>query len=231
MITVCTAVYGRPEIFRLFLECFARLQPSPVIYVAGSPDDPCAEIAKLYPNCRYLNTYVNRPLGQKFNYVFQRAFESSFAEYFMVMGSDDLMDQPMWDYYNRFTGDYLGLSDYWFHNMGTEVSMYWPGYRGSRIGEPIGAARMISRRVMFALGGQPFSDHNDRIDHDFHHKTIGTGASLVSVKCADTGGMSVDLKTSENKNGWRLFTGAEFRPYADLKILSPFIGEIIDQYK
>jgi len=227
MTTVCTACFGRPEIFRLWCMNFSTLNPRPIMVAGGFADDPCKAVAIEY-GVHYYDV-CNDPLGLKFNLIFGMAYKNHPSDYYLIMGSDDLMSAKMWSFYSNFRGDYLGLSDYWFHRMGTQEAMYWRGYpEGSkRENEPIGACRMISHAVLEKMHGQPFSDHNDRIDYDFHHKTLATGAELVSLKCHHTGGISVDLKTEHNKNTWKLFSNSEYRPYSDIAKAAPDLDMII----
>jgi hypothetical protein len=42
--------------------------------------------------------------------------------------------------------------------------------------------------------------------------------------------LSVDLKTHENKNRFKLFSDAEFRPYSDIQKLAPDISKLIDRW-
>lgn len=231
MITVCTAVYGRPRVFEVFCKNYSTLSPRPHVVVCGAFNDPCHVIALRY-GFTYLPTEVNRPLGQKFNYLFATTWEKFPSDYYMVMGSDDLMDQVMWDYYQQFTGHYLGLRDYWFVNMEDLKCMYWRGYpEGSkREYEPIGAARMIMHDVLTELRGEPFSDHNDRIDYDWHNKVMNTGALFKPVLCAETGGISIDMKTAENQNTWKLFSNSELRTFDELQERSPYIANLLKEF-
>src|SRR5690348_3910266 len=121
-ITICTAAWKRPEVFKIWLNCWLSLYPKPFIVVVGSEGDQCEEIAKSSTDVAYFQM-PNTPVGAKWNYAHFMARNT--CDYFLSTGSDDVMDQRMWGYYCHFTGERLCLSDLYFYDTVSKKSIYW----------------------------------------------------------------------------------------------------------
>lgn len=215
-ITVSTLVWGRPKIFEMFCKNMRSLVPSPHIVVAGSPNDECEDLAKEY-GCEYIQTQ-NKELSRKANDSVELARGN--CDYVLLMGSDDLMSQKMYDYYLRYDGCHLGLLDYYFYNILSGEMIYWGGYDDHRKGCPIGAGKLIRKDVLEHFNYRPF---NDRIlrpsENGAHTRFLQAGVPMDLKHIADVGGVSVDIKSEKNNTTFRLWPNSQF--VDPKKILSP----------
>ena len=202
MITVFTTCFGRPEMFEKFCKHFASLEPTPNIIVAGANDDPCHAIAKEFQNVVYFPHEQNLPLGQKNNAAckFASRFES---DYLIYVGDDNFMSQSMWDYYNRFEGDFLGLSDLYFYDG--DKMYYFMGYtkplRASkgidRTGEPLGPFKLVKTEILKSVGFEPWDNTTTRAtDWSFWNTVKRIVPNPTVVRMSETGGGALDYKSS-----------------------------------
>lgn len=226
-IAVITACWQRPDVFELFLRNMAALDPAPVVLCAGSPGDRCEKLARRF-NVLYRS--VPNRMGPKWNYAASMARLHP-AQYYLFMGSDDLMDQRCWDYYQRYDGQHLALLDYYFYNLPTHELAYWPGYRGPRAGEPIGAGKLVRADVLADVNYRPFQEHRpNALDHDMHHTLTRRGWDVDVVPMKATGGISLDLKGPGNATRWETITGIPYvrmEKAGALKKLSPFLWKLV----
>lgn len=225
-IAICTAVWKRPEIFEIFLRSWLALDPVPVIIVTGSPEDECYEIAMDY-TCYYLQT-ANKPVGRKWNLSHRVMSTAKKSEYFLTTGSDDVMDQKMWNYYNNFEGERLCLSDLYFYDTVSKKAIYWRGYQNKgRIGHPIGAHQLHKRDVLEKMNWKPFNDTSMGNEADTHSKCIALGIKTTCVKMHETGGIGIDIKSKDSYSKFRLWPNSV--PIAVEKLVekSPELMKII----
>jgi len=209
MITVFTTCYNRPEVFKLFCDNMASLNPVPPVLVVGSKDDPCAAVAKGYNNVLYVAYEHNLPLGQKNNYACMMAGKYLFAdddEYLLYMGDDNFMSQTMWDYYNKFEGDVLAIKDLYFFDSENSQAYYWHGYRkeyakklGDRTDEPLGPCKLMKAAVLRGCNFRPWKDGNTyTTDYDMWKTVKSLTKDIHVVTMAETGGIALDYKTKQN---------------------------------
>jgi hypothetical protein len=201
-IAIITACWKRPETFNAFLLHTLSLNPAPVAIVcAGSPGDECEDIARGH-GIRY--EQVPNEMGLKWNHVVGMASKVK-ATHYLFMGSDDMMDQPMWEYYQSYQGQHLSLRDLFFYDGPTQSLVYWPGYIGRRAGEPIGAAKLVRRDVLAALHWKPFDPRPERwnaLDYDMHMAIRALGVKVKVVRMSDTGGVCLDVKDAGSCTPW-----------------------------
>lgn len=222
-ITICTAVWKRPEVFKTFLESWLALDPVPAIVVVGSLEDECEQIALDY-GCGYYRM-PNKPVGRKWNLAHQEALH---GDYFLTTASDDVMDQNMWTYYNNFEGERLCLSDLYFYDTVSKKAIYWKGYQDrTRIGHPIGAHQLHRRDVMEKMNWKPFIDTSMGNEADTHKKCQALGIKTTCVKMHETGGIGIDIKSKDSYSKFRLWPNSV--PYAVEKLVekSPELMKII----
>ena len=192
-IAVITASWKRPQVFAAFLAHTSTLTTD--IYCAGSTADECKDIAKTH---RIAYERVLNILSDKWNHAVQMAKQST-ATHFLFMGSDDFMDANMFGYYDRYQGQHLALRDLYFMDTNNRQLAYWPGYRGRREGEPIGAAKLVRRDIMEALNWRPFLEgRNNALDFDMNAAITALGVKIDTVPMSDTGGICVDVKSSDS---------------------------------
>lgn len=212
-IAISTLVWKRPQVFELFCKNFSSMPNKPIIVVAGSKGDECQDIAKKY-GCIYEQVSNDR-IGAKANHSVQMCKELD-VDYIMLTGSDDLMSVEMWDYFSRFDGEVLGLLDFLFYHPRTERTIHWNGYRNRRVGEPIGAHKLIRKDVMEKINFEPFSNYSKYPDeHDTHKKLLSLGVEQKAVKMIETGGIGVDVKTPDNITKFNLWDNSRFVLYAE----------------
>lgn len=201
-ITLIVPVWRRPKILKQFLENHYHLTPRPLIILAGSSDDGCEEIAKEYDNVKYIQR-PNLPCGRKTNDGCQEAKGTGI--YYLMTGSDDFITQSLWDFYQNFTGDHLGLSDLYFYNLPTKELRYWSGYpaNGKKYGNPIGACHMVSARLMDAMNYRPYDDNGRHPrEHDVIAKIKALGVEMNTMRMEDVGGICVDVKNEDSITKW-----------------------------
>lgn len=208
-ITISTLAWKRPEVFEMWCENISNLKPKPNVVIAGSEGDQCKEIA-----IRYGFTYVqtqNKLLGAKANVSALLAKETE-CTHVMLTGSDDIISQTMWEFYVNWKGETLALSDYYFYNMPDGRMIYWGGYtQGKRIGEPIGACKMLSREIMDKIEWKPFNDNERQPDeHTTELKLKKIGVYAHTVKTSMTGGLSIDLKSETNMNKFSVWNNSKY---------------------
>lgn len=231
-ITIYTCAWKRPQILDLCLKNWTGLKPRPHIVVIGSVGDECEEVAEKW-GVDYCQR-PNKPLGNKFNEGCRRAKDT--ADYYMIMGSDDLISQKMWDFYQKFEGDFLGLLDYYFYDTRKKALILWNGYpelkngnsKHSKFGRPIGAAKMLSHKAMEAINWEPFKpDREVSLDHDVDNKIIAAGIKMTCVRQPETGGMSLDLKSGFNMHSFKLFKNSVNVNVLKIKEIAPDLAELL----
>lgn len=198
-IAIITACWKRPDVFGLFCAWVAQLKPKPEVVCAGSPGDACDRIARQH-GLTYFQ--VKNDMARKWNAAVAMA-QNTEATHFLFMGSDDFMDQAMWDHYQAFTGEHLGLLDLLFYHRLSGQAAYWPGYRNRRTGEPIGACKLVRRDVLEKLNWAPFNPNRPGSDeYAMHHAMLAMGIPLTTVRMERTGGLAFDVKDRASLTPW-----------------------------
>lgn len=234
MITIVTAAWKRPKRFELCLRNWTNLDPKPIIAVCGSPDDPeTARLAKEY-GCLYFEI-DNLPLGRKHNHGIESAARQVGEGYFLIEGSDDLISQKMWDYYNRFEGEYLAIRDFYAYNIPDRRYIHWQGFTDKRReNEPIGSGKLIRYDVLEKAGFRPFNDKKNRgLDGAVHASIMKTGAECTLIRLSDTGGINISMKTQQdggNLNKFKLWNNAKYIQLRHIQSDHPDIWELIQSF-
>lgn len=226
-ITICTAVWKRPEIFKIFLECWLSLTPKPNIVVIGSEGDGCWDIADDYKDEIFYALYANKPVGEKWNLAHQLVRE---CDYFLTTGSDDVMDQRMWDYFCNFQGERLTLSDLYFYDTASKKVLYWAGYekKGAYFGYPIGAHQLTRFDVMQKMDFKPFDDKTMAHEHHTERKLKALGIKSLVVPMELTGGIAVDIKSKGSYSEFKEYKNSKLITLEEFRKLSPeFVNRII----
>ena len=149
MITIVSAIWQRPRLTEIFLKSLERYRKDYGItaMVAGSEGTKTKHLCTLH-GVGYIET-ANKPLSDKFN----RALNEAIARYkpsnLLILGSDDFIDDSLIEnYIAHLKYDVVGVKDCYFYNTRNREGAYWSGYTfPHRIGESIGMARMLSRKV------------------------------------------------------------------------------------
>lgn len=226
-IAIVTASWKRPDMLDRFLTHCTALGPVAIV-CAGSPDDECAEVA-----AKHRVTYEQVPnvMNEKWNHAAAMALKTD-ATHFLFLGSDDFMSHTMWVYYSDYEGDQLSLRDLCFHNTRTRGLAYWPGYRGKRKDEPIGAAKLLSRRLLELLMPYPFGkERRPRgLDRQLYLNVTAHGVTIDIVNMSDTGGICVDAKGPDSMTKWTTILampGTHLMPAGWLKRNFPELHRIL----
>lgn len=224
-ITVCTAVWKRPEVFKIWLDCWLSLDPKPFIIVVGSPGDQCQEIAEKYGVAYFQKP--NLPVGQKWNYAHNLAIRT--CDYFLTTASDDVMNQPMWDYFCSFHGERLTLRDLYFFDKPTKRFIYWPGYqeKSAYFGFPIGAHQLTRYDVMERLHFQPFNPLSMAHEHDTERKLKSLKIKSLVIPMELTGGIGIDIKSKGSYSPFKVYPGSTEIPLKEMERRSPELIEKI----
>jgi hypothetical protein len=150
----------------------------------------------------------------------------------MLTGSDDLISQTQWEYYSNYKGQYLGLLDYYFFNISDGRMIYWGGYKFKpRIGEPIGAGKLIRKDVVNLMGGLLFSEKSLQPDeHDTHNKAIEIGVKMDLVSCKETGGIGIDIKSPGSITRFALWNNAQYVVPSSILHQYPELHSLIKEY-
>jgi len=90
--------------------------------------------------------------------------------------------------------------------------IYWGGYaQGKRIGEPIGACKMLSREIMDKIEWKPFNDNERQPDeHTTEIKLNKIGVKVHTVRTSETKGTSIDLKSEANISKFTLWNNSKY---------------------
>lgn len=223
-ITVCTAVWKRPEIFKIWLDCWLSLDPKPNIVVVGSADDHCEDIA-LRSECIYYRM-PNQPVGAKWNLAHQEALK---CDYLLTTASDDVMDQAMWEYFCTFKGERLTLRDLYFYDTQTKTFIYWPGYqqKSAYFGFPIGAHQLTRFDVMEKIHFQPFNPLAMAHEHDTERKMKVLGIKSLVIPMELTGGIGIDIKSKGSHSPFKVYPGSQILSIKEMERRSPELIEKI----
>jgi hypothetical protein len=224
-IALCTAVYKRPEVFSIFLDCWQSLPEPPDIYVAGSEGDLCEEIAHTR-GCYYVKT-KNAPVGAKWNMAHELAGAVGY-DYYLTTGSDDVMDARMWEFYRNYTGQRLALSDLYFIELDGRA-LYWNGYDAKHpyVNFPIGAHQLTRHDIMEAMQFKPFLSDRMAHEHDTHKMAGKMGVKSDVVPMWFTSGMAVDVKSKGSYTQLRQWKNSAWIPIEKLRGESPDLVNLI----
>ena len=208
MIGIATAVYKRPEIFKIWAKNVKHCFPDALVSVAYSE----GYYKDIIENYGFIAVYhENQPLGYKFNAAIL-ALENK-VDNIITTGSDDIVSDALASYYKANTSfDYVAFYDCFFHSVELNKTKYWGGYTiPRRVGEPIGAGKMVSAKVMNELNWRPFPAINKSLDWHYHHSIINIDnieikhSYLAEIKDA----YLIDLKSEINMNAFGVIAGRE----------------------
>lgn len=169
MIGIATAVWKRKEVFHIWAKNVKHCFPGSIVSVAYSEDD-YKSIIESYGFIAVRKD--NKPIGWKFNAAIY-ALKGK-CDNIIVTGSDDITSNPLAQFYRENVGiDYVAFLDCFFYDIKTKKTKLWSGYTSPRrMGEPIGAGKMLSAKLMDALHWQPFPAINKSLDWHFNQACL-----------------------------------------------------------
>lgn len=157
-IAIITAIWQREKLTRIFLKSVQRYWKQYGIFtmIAGSEGVKTRELC-LDHGAGYVEV-PNQPLGNKFNQALIAARANYNPDGFIIMGSDDFMDdRVISEYYLLLSKgiDVAGFKDCYFYDAKTKEAAYWGGYTVKhRQNETIGMGRLLSKKVYERLRGR-----------------------------------------------------------------------------
>lgn len=216
-LAIVTAVWKRPEVFKLFaksIELISKIRGlEAVVIVAGSEGQKSRRLVKSF-GFEYVEM-DNRFLSNKFNAAAEKA-KSFNPDYLMITGSDDLISVDLMRFYMKQTKkkpDIIGVLDFYYYDLVSKKSMYWSGYPPRRHGEPAGALRMISKRLMKKLDWQPFDPGRPKgIDSGLWRRVNEIDHSRCIFSMKDFGLFAVDVKSETNITPFQRWENCVYLP-------------------
>jgi hypothetical protein len=212
-IAVVTAMWKRPQIFKLFAKHISKLNHATVeirVFVVGSEGNTSRVVAESY-GFNYFempNDYVS----DKFNYGVAQAKKWK-PDYVMIAGSDDIMCNDLFSIYVGLMQrkvDFIGLIDFYIFDSSTRRAMYWGGYTTRRLGEPAGAFRCLSKRLLRKMKWQPFDSGLKRgIDRTLWKKVNSISHTQCIFSIAKHNVFAVDIKSDTNINWFHLWENCQ----------------------
>jgi len=198
-IVVVTAMWKRPKVFSVFAQSMKDLGLE--VCVAGSEGEKSEKLAKKY-GCHYVEV-KNHPLGQKMNAA-SRLAESTDGTHFLMMGSDDILNEKMLEVYkkNATRYEYVCVLDGYFYDTVSKESLYWGGYREHyRRNHPLGCGRLLTRHQMQRAKWELW--HNgklhDLLDTAFDQKVRVHPRKTGKLRMEKYEGAAIlDIKTATN---------------------------------
>jgi len=226
-IVVIVAVWKRPEIFRIFAESITSLKGDIAVCVAGSPEDGCKAISLGY-GFDYVQV-PNRPLNKKLNAASYLASKTD-ADYFLIMGSDDIINQELFNKYLELAKKYehIYLTDAYFYDTIYKKLKFWRGYKGRKgMERALGCGRLLSRRLMRDVLFQPWpndKDINKGLDRYLMDNMDLKESESIGITTWGTNMAVMDIKSSVNITKMKEIIGRDL----DMKSLKLFPKNIME---
>jgi len=216
-IAIVTAFHEREETARIVCESLAQLR------LDAGGHDIALEICAVYDGetqpkgPTHIVRFPNNPISDRMNRACLIAKPGG-PDAVIFIGGDNIINLPylLWVRDQIADGaDVCGPIDCYFYRRLTGEQAYWAGYEGRRAGEPIGAGRAISRRVLEKVDWQPWPmGLNQNLDGAMWDRIRHFVSDVRSVRLRDIGGVVLDIKDeSGNINDWHhLHRHAQMEP-------------------
>jgi len=176
--------------------------------VAGSEGKTSRELCESY-GVGYIET-PNKPISNKFIRAAQAAIVKYKPSHLLILGSDDFIDNSLIQTYSQLLDyDVIGMKDCYFYHTKSKEAAYWKGYTfPHRVGESIGMARMLSRKVYELLKGKLWaSNMNSGLDYTMMQRIKKVkGLKCITASITDVG-IAVDIKGQGNITGFDCYRG------------------------
>jgi hypothetical protein len=219
-VAIITAIWKRPEIFRIFGQLTKDLiadvpEVEFKVFCVGSEGNISRSLAAEF-GFDYIE-YPNDQLGRKWNAVMGIA-KNWRPDYCMMMGSDDVMDAKLFRRYIPYMRngiDYIGVLDWYFYDTTSKTSLYWGGYRKHfNKGVTCGAGRFLSGGLLDGLRWQPWetSRNHNFLDTSMENRLATVKHSRASFIIGDLGGIGLDIKSSTNMTPFAAWDNTQVIP-------------------
>lgn len=156
-----------------------------------------------------------KQLGQQWNEAIQLA---KGCDYVFISGCDDIYSGGLLNYYIQLLHrgfNYIGLLDFYFIDTRYSEGWYFGGHMHDRKGEPLGAGRLISTKILDEVGWDLWAtEAKQGLDMQATNKLKKSKLLKPKfIKLTDTGLMAIDLKSKHN-----IWNATQFRVVkADVK--------------
>lgn len=203
-IAIISAVWQRPEVFKLFAQGLHSLikafpETDFQVFIAGSEGQTSQSMVEA-EGFNY-NEIPNKPLALKHNSACLKAKEWG-PDFTLCLGSDDILSPETFSLYLKRleehpTTDFIGLTDYYFYDLTTDRALYWGGYTDHRKGHVCGAGILLSKQLLDIWNWKPWHPKFDHIlDDAIWNKlkmTFPCKKYLFSLK--ENGVYAIDIKS------------------------------------
>lgn len=225
-IAICTAVWKRPEIFKMFAEGFKKLGAGIELIVAGSEGNISRELVlSCAPEAHYIEI-PNDPLATKMNATTLKARDLG-ADYVICVGSDDIITPELLKVYIEYMRqgfDYIAVLDWYFYDTVTKKAAYWGGYIDGRKGHTCGAGRVLSSELMAKWNWQPWEIKDSKVlDNSMQNKLKRTAHSAVTFSLKEKGVFAIDVKSSTNMTPFALWPNTKYIDVKQIKKHFPYV--------
>lgn len=183
-------VHGRLSFWPITVKRLSRQinLPSPVrVVVVGWTEEE--RIAAERAGAHFVR-HENQPLGAKWQFGIDRAIELYDPGAILIVGSTDWIADDWCSLLSPLIesgADLAGQRGIYCLDVrpgNAKRMIWWGGYGpGPRRDEPIGAGRLISRRIIDRLRGRVFDPIPKSLDWSCYQRILGAGGKVV---CADT---------------------------------------------
>ena len=219
-VVILTAVWKRPELFKIFLDGIKRVRKNTehevILVTVGSEK-------KSFSNNHI--EHNNFPLSHKWQSGLNHVRTLN-PDYVLMLGSDDFICSNLLGVYTKEMDkgtDLIGLLDCYFLDARVNSLTHWLGYRNHRRGESIGMARMLSSKFLDKLDWQMWvKPINKGLDSEMMRNIRSVKHSEAMFKCKDENIMALDVKTDTNISNIKTYRDLNL---VDTKTLSSFISE------
>lgn len=223
-IVIVTAVWKRPEIFKMFAQSIHNLGDDIPVIVAGSEGIKSRKMVEA-EDFEYLER-PNEPLAEKHNAAMKEARRWN-PTHVLCLGSDDLISPELWAIYKDIAErriDYAGVTDFYFYDAQSKKTAYWGGYIDHRKGETAGAGRLLSQRLLNKWNWRPWEKRHSNILDDsmpIKLKQLNHSREIFSLK--EKGVFAVDVKSEINMTPFELWPNTDYIPDDEVKAKFPYI--------
>lgn len=210
-IAVYSAMHGRQGTVKKCLDYLHLIknEVSEIVqleFIYGYTWTKDGEFLKQWPEIKTFQA-PNAPLWRKFDAGHELLKDGDYDACIMI-GSDDIFDDKFISliYLLLVDHDYIGFLDIFFHDLKSGCNYYWPGYKGYREGEPAGAGKVYSRKMLESLNYHVFQPSGDSgLDKGCHDRVMQTGLPYKFTKLYKWGAFLCDIKDDEGKTPLRKF--------------------------
>jgi hypothetical protein len=234
-IVIMTTMFGRHDLTDYVFSFYKKLKDkfeheheilTLELVVAGSEGAVSRFIAERN-DFHYVET-PNIPLSFKTNEALKFC-KTLNPDAVVLIGSDDLMTENLFNEYAKcFVDelDYFGFEDFYMYSSLKQL-YHWPGYRGLRSGETIGAGRFFSKKLLDLVDWDLWGaeEKNKGLDMLCEAKLSNLNLKRHSIKLPKKG-MILDIKSGINLTRVALYDDRELIESNNLSILDISIDEL-----